>query len=182
MSRDVDGKYVNVNSEVIKTKIKACGITMDKLSTMVLGCDSSYVSKSLNAGRFHIDKLTKLCEFLNIDVDAIIIEVNVNREVVGTSESLAAPQLETMIVGLNTIYETQRKMCEFMEQMLTEIKCTNAKQNRLENALGQIVQNTLILKETTNKISDKNNEIKSQMNLISGRTKDIVNVFQKGGN
>lgn len=186
MSRVVSDKCVNINASKIRGKIDSCGITMGNLSTMVLNCEGSYVSKSLNVGRFNIDKLTKLCEFLNLNVDDVIVqtveEKKPEKPVEVKSDASISPQLETMIVGLNTIYETQRKMCELLEQVLTEIKCTNAKQNRLENALGQIVQNTIILKENTSKIVDTQNHLSSQANIVSGRTRDIVQAFQKVGN
>ena len=76
------------------------------------------------------------------------------------------------------MYENQKKMVELMEQMLVEIKALSVKQNRLENALGQIVQNSLIIKDTTDKLHDDNSNIRSTLNLISGRAKDISLMMQ----
>jgi hypothetical protein len=90
--------------------------------------------------------------------------------------------METLIVGVGTLYEEQKKTNDLIAQLLIEVKATNAKQNRLENALGQIVQNTIVAKDTASMMLKKETEIKDQMNLISGRTRDIVQAFQKVGN
>lgn len=182
--RYTDGKFVDIDVEVLNKAIDKSGLDKVKLSSMLLGKNTAYISQSLIRGTFAIAELKKLCEFLGISVDSCIKKSEPPLVVPEPSKNAddTSAKLETVIVGVGTLYEEQKKLTDLISQMLVELKALNAKQNRLENALGQIVQTSLVVKENTNKISDKQGEIKSQMNIISGRTKDIVNVFQKGGN
>lgn len=176
-----EGQYVSINAQMLSEAIKKSGVDQTKLSTMLLGKNNAYISQSITRGTFDKSELQKLCMFLNIDYDLVVVvpkmlkqETTVNPK----EDSLAIPQLETLICGTNFMYENQKKMLELMEQMLVEIKALSVKQNRLENALGQIVQNSLIIKDTTDKLHDDNSNIRSTLNLISGRAKDISLMMQ----
>ena len=185
MARPKDNELTYFDGAKVRNALEKMNVSLDKISILVLGRDSSYISKTTNRGRIQIEELKKLCEFCSINYDDVIVappEPTVTTQVVeNKSESLSIAPLETIIVGLNTMYETQHKMCEVLDQILVELRANNVKQNRLENALGQIVQSSLILKENTNKIVDTQNHLKSQANIVSGRTRDIVQVLNKFG-
>ena len=175
--------FVQFNGEAVKLAIKKMGLTMDKLSTMVLGLDQSYVSKACIQGRIREEHLKKLCDFMSLDYDSVIIkpeppkpEPKAEPQVTPTSVSL-----ETLVVGLNTVYEQHKETNGMLKELLVEIKALNVKQNRLENALGQIVSNSIAMKEHIVEMKEQNNYLKSQANITNGRLKDLVNVFPKKG-
>lgn len=175
--------YVKFNGELVRSTIKKMGLTMDKISTMVLGTDQSYTSKACNTGRINDVYLRKLCEFLSLNYDTVLIadvlKESATKSVASNNPEVAIPHLETLIVGMNTMYEIQKEYSATMKDLLVEIKALNAKQNRIENALGQLVQNSIITKENTNKICDSANSIRSQLNLANGRLKDLVDGVRK---
>ena len=176
-------KFVVPNGDKIWEGIKKSGIAQDKLSVMVLGKNNGFISQSILRGTFDAEQLQKLCSFLGLEYEECIIkDVPKKREepVVAEKKSTdATPHLETLIVGMNTMYEMQKEYTEAIKELLVEIKALNQKQNRIENALGQIVQNTIILKENTSKIADSTNAVRSQMNLANGRLKDLVDGSKK---
>ena len=176
-----EGQYVNINSQMLSEAIKKSGVDQTKLSTMLLGRNNSYISQSIVRGTFDKVELQKLCTFLNIEYDLVVHvpEMLKHEETVNPKENVPiVPQLETLICGTNLMYENQQKMLELMEQMLIEIKALSAKQNRLENALGQIVQNSIMIKDNANKSREESSAIKSALNLINGRVKDISYFLQ----
>lgn len=182
MARLKDDEYVKIDGKKVRDAIAKTGLSLDRISTVVLNRDQSYISKATNRNAIGIAELKKLCEFLALDYDSLVIQKEEPVTANQTKETnLSQASLETIIVGTNLMYENQKKMIEVMEQMLIEIKALNAKQNRLENALGQIVQNTVVLKENTTKSIEKANDLKSTVNIISGRVKDLTQTFQKVG-
>ena len=183
--RPKDNELTYFDGAKVRSALEKMNVSLEKVSTLVLGKEGSYISKTTNKGRIQIEDLKKLCEFCSIRYEDVIVappDPTVTTQVVeNKSDSLTVAPLETVIVGLNTMYENQNKMCAVLDQLLVELKALNVKQNRLENALGQAVTNMLIVKENTNKIVDAQNHLKSQSNIISGRARDLVQIFQKGG-
>ena len=179
----LDGKFVVPNADVIWSAIKKSGIPQDRLSVMVLGKNSAYISQALSRGTFERENLKKLCEFLGINYDDAVVKVSTKKEDVvvasNNNTEVTIPHLETLIVGMNTMYEMQKEYSATMKDLLVEIRALNTKQNRIENALGQLVQNSIITKENTNKICDSTNAIRSQLNLANGRLKDLVDGVKK---
>ena len=176
-----DGKFVVPNADVIWSAIKKSGIPQDRLSVMVLGKNSAYISQALSRGSFERENLKKLCEFLGINYDDAVVKVAPKEDVAVASNNteVTIPHLETLIVGMNTMYEMQKEYSATMKDLLVEIRALNTKQNRIENALGQLVQNSIITKENTNKICDSTNAVRSQLNLANGRLKDLVDGVKK---
>ena len=181
--RFASDKYVEIDQDKLNVAISKCNIAKDKLSTMVLNKNNSYIAQSIIRGTFDIEALKKLCSFLNVEYESVIKKSETPLVVPEVKSDDVSAKMETLIVGLNTLYEEQKsihednqKLAEIMTQMLQELKVLNAKQNRLENALGQIVSNVLIVKDNSNKVLDRETEIKSQINLVSGRVKDIIEI------
>lgn len=188
-----DRKFVVPNGEKIWEGIKRAGITQDKLSTMVLGKNASYISQSISRGSFDAENLRKLCEFLSISYDECVVSEIKRAEKVELSTGENAdivPYIQTLVAGLNTMYESQKEYAETMKQYVErvgvlikglsdEVKTINAKQNRLENALGQIVQNSLITKENTAKVSDSVSAVRSQLNIANNKLKELVDLEKK---
>ena len=183
MARLSADNYVRVDSEKIDNAINKTGMSKGKISAFVLKRDGSSISKALSRGSFDKNDLKVLCEFLDIDYNSVIVNstevptVKTNN----VKDTSLVPQLETLICGSNLMYENQKKMIEIMENMLVEIKALGTRQNRLENAMAQIVQNGAILKDNANKINDGISNARSTLNLISGRLKDISNDVQRKG-
>ena len=174
-------KFVQFKGEELRSAIDKMGLTMNKVSTMILGLDQSYVSKACKQGSMNDIYLRKLCEFFSLDYDSIIIKPEppkLGLEPVMPQNPTTAP-LETLIVGLNTVYEQHKETNEILKELLVEIKALNVKQNRLENALGQIVSNSIAMKEHIVEMKEQHNYLKSQANITNGRLKDLVNVFPK---
>lgn len=176
-------QFVEVDSAAINEALRRSGLDKAKLSTMLLNKHKAFISQSLGRGTFNIVELKRLCEFLGVEVDSVIKKSEpplVVPEKSAEADDLGA-KVETCIIGMGTLYEEQKKVTDLLSQMLVELKALNAKQNRLENALGQLVQNSIVTKENVGKVLDVQNHLKSQANIISGRTRDLVQVFQKGG-
>ena len=179
--RYTEGRYVEIDPELIEVSIKKSGLDKTKLSSMLLGKNTSYISQSLSRGSFDVIELKRLCEFLGISVDSCIKKSEsplVVPEQVDKVAELGA-KVETCITGIGTMYEEQKKITDLLSQMLVELRALNAKQNRLENALGQLVQNALIDKETQGKIYDNAKEMRSQVDLANGRLRDIIESLKK---
>jgi len=180
--RASDRKFVIPNGEKIIESIKKSGISQDKLSTMVLGKNSAYISQSISRGSFDAENLKRLCEFLGVEYETCIVsDVPKKAETVELSTGENAdvvPYIQTMVAGLNTMYNMQKEYIESMKsaikELTEEIKSLNAKQNRLENALGQIVQSSLITKENTGKAVDTMSAVRSQMNMANSKLKELV--------
>lgn len=175
--------YVTIDVEKLWKSIKACGISAGNLATMVLNRDKSYLTTVKTRGTMIEQDLIKLCAFLSIKVEDITIKPPVKEE----SEPIlknekttlnTAPQLELLILGLNQIYEAQKLQNEAINNMLIEIKATSTKINRLENALGQIVTNSIQIKENTGDSRDLLRDIKSTGAIISGRLRDLIGKFK----
>lgn len=142
------------------------------ISKMVLGSNESYISSCLGTGKFNIQNLELLCSFLGIPASDVVLSDKYS------NENIYDDKTDLLVVGLNRIYETIQKQSEVFDQLLIEIKALNVKQNRLENALGQIVINTLTDKELNAKIKDDQVDIISKLNVISGRLKDISKLLE----
>ena len=85
------------------------------------------------------------------------------------------PQLDTLILGLNQLYEMQKLQNEGVNNLLEQIKITNTKINRLENALGQIVNHSIAIKDPLTNQHNSIRDIKSSTATINGRVRDILN-------
>ena len=168
-------KVVKFNSEIMQRAIKDSGITMNKLSRLVINRDPTYVSKAMNEGKCNKDDLKKLCEFLDVKYDEVIMldESTATKPVVGNDANI-----DLLIAGLNRLCEIEKANGEKLDAVLTEIKATNTKTNRLENALGQVVGNVIEIKNTENANNGLLKDLKSTGAVISGRLRDMVGKFK----
>lgn len=166
---------VKFNSEIMQKAIKDSGVTMSKLSKLVINRDQTYVSKALTDGKCNKDDLRKLCEFLDVKYDDIIMldEATTVKPVIGNNANL-----DLLIAGLNRLCEIEKANGEKLDNILTEIKSTNTKTNRLENALGQVVGNVIEIKNTENANNGLLKDLKSTGAVISGRLRDMVGKFK----
>lgn len=166
---------VKFNSEIMQKAVKDSGVTMSKLSKLVINRDQTYVSKALTDGKCNKDDLKKLCEFLDVKYDDVIMldEATTTKPVIGNNANL-----DLLIAGLNRLCEIEKANGEKLDNILTEIKSTNAKTNRLENALGQVVGNVIEIKNTENANNGLLKDLKSTGAVISGRLRDMVGKFK----
>lgn len=177
---NIYGKTSYFDTTVVENAIKNCGITKQKLSTMVLGKDASYLSNAVNTGKINTELLKKLCEFLSLEFDKTVVVMEdkqtpqkEQKQPEVTVQNI--PQLDTLILGLNQLYEIQKLQNEGINNLLEQIKITNTKINRLENALGQIVNHSIAIKDTLTNQYNNIRDIKSSTATINGRVRDILN-------
>ena len=149
-----------------------------KISTFILGADQTYYSKSINSGTININQLDKLCAYYDLDKNDYIVTTEEPKPVTIDSTSNNG-QLDTIIVGLNVLYEAQKQNNELMSQMLEQLKIVNTRVNRLENAIGQIVSNSIQIKELGEEAYKETKEVKSSVAIINGRVRDILQIQNK---
>lgn len=173
--------YVPIKVDVLWSAIKGSGITAGNLATMVLNRDKSYLTTVKTRGTMVKEDLEKLCTFLSVNIDDVLIKEEkpvVKEPVKPASNQSANAQLDMLIVGLNKMYEAQRLQNETLNNLLIEVKAGNAKTNRLENALGQIIPNLIQIKTTVDNSRDLIRDIKSTGATISGRLRDLIGKFK----
>ena len=176
--RCISDKVTRFNAEVVSEAINKCGIPKNKLSSMVLGRDQSYISNALAQQKCNKEDLKKLCEFISIDYESVVIEdtpqpKEESKPTVGNNTNV-----DMLIVGLNKLCEIEAENGEKLDAILEQIKVTNTKTNRLENALGTAVSNIIEIKNTTNDNNSILKDLKSQGAVISGRLRDMVAKFK----
>lgn len=166
---------VKFNSDAIQKAIKDSSIPMNKLSKLVINRDPTYVSKAVADGKCNKEDLKKLCEFLDVKYDEVIMldEETTVKPKVGNDTNV-----DMLIVGLNKLCEIEAKNAEKLDLILTELKATNTKSNRIENALGQIVGNVIEIKNTENANNGLLKDLKSTGAVLSGRLRDLLGKFK----
>ena len=176
-------KTVYFDTTAITEALKKTGLTKGKISTMLLGRDQSYLSNATINGKINADDLKKLCDFLSLDYDKTVVVIEESKDAPKKESAIVdaknnSQQLDLLIVGINKMYETQKAQNELIGNLLVELKATNTKINRLENALGQIVSNAIEVKQNTQNELTAVKEIKSSCATISGRLRDMNSKFK----
>lgn len=165
---------VLIDSDKLLDAIKKSGITMTKLSTMVLGRGSTYISESLRDSRCSLADLKKLCDFLDLNCGEII--KSPETPAVADEQKAPAPtiNLDALILGINNLYQIEKDNAELMKQLVEQVRATNVKLGRFENLLGQMHASTLGIKENTKDIESLCRDTKSSVAGIAGRVRDIA--------
>ena len=175
----VSDKVTRFDSKAVETAIKKCGIPKGKLSTMVLGRDASYLSNATIQGKCNKEDLKKLCEFISLDYNAIVIVDEPKPQPAEKRQSVGNDaNIDLLIVGLKNLCEIEQANGAKLDAILTEIRGTNTKLNRIENAVGQAVSNVIEVKNTTNANNTILKDLKSTGAVISGRLRDMVAKFK----
>lgn len=182
---------VKINSEKLRKALEDFGIPITRLSSMVLNRCNSYISGCLKDQSMAKEDFESLCKFINVKAaDYVLTEPSpitkaVEKKVEKVSERTVEAidynnKIDTLIVGLNVLYEEQSNTNQLLTQLLQEIKVSNAKFDRMEkrvgsidNASGQILSKVIGLKEHGEEVDDALVKIKSALNTISGRAGDI---------
>lgn len=166
---------VMLNDVKLLTAIKKSGITMTKLSVMVLGRGNTYISEALRDKRCNKEDLMKLCSFLDLNYDDVVITEIPKIEVEKTPSEVI--NLDALILGVNQLYQIEKANNELMTQMLEQMKVTNAKLARMENITGQTHANVIQIKDSIKESISVQREEKSSVATMSGRLKDIHSYF-----
>lgn len=185
MARQYTRDGVNFNVEKLKEAIEASGIPATKLSSMVLNRGTAYISNTcdVKGGRMGREDLERLCKFLDISFDALVIkdEPKPVEKVDAPVDKAKAEQLDTLVVGLNVIFEEFQKLNALMDTLAREQKVTNTVLSRMEqrlgsidNSNGQILAKAIKSNDNEEEISEAVGKIKSGISIIQGRTKDIL--------
>lgn len=173
---------VIINSEKLLAAIKKSGVTMTKLSKLVLNRGETYISEALRNSRCTADDLKKLCDFLDLKYDDIIVPKEIATEDDKSTETKTPSQvvnLDALILGINNLYQIEKDNAETMKQLLEQVRATNIKLGRFENLFGQMHVSMLAIKENTKDIEGVNRETKSSVAGIAGRVRDLTQQFKK---
>lgn len=158
MEKPIAEKSTYFKTEALKKAIDDSHIPMIKISTMILGMEQTYVSKSLRDGKISKDKLKKLCDFFGLTYEDMIITPIPKKE--PEVKEIKAPSdvvnLDALILGINQLYQIEKSNNELLSQLLEQMKVSNAKVNRLENVIGQIHTNVIQIKEDEKSLSELN--------------------------
>ncbi len=177
-------RNVNINSELLREKIEKSGSSTTKLSSMLLDRGVNYINQCCFRGNMNETDLKKLCNFLDFNIEEIVIKEApkvVNDKKPEINDKLD-DKLDLLVVGLNTLYETQTTTNKLLESMLVEFKGISTKLERIEKRVnsvdssnGQIVAKTMQNLEQIEEISKNIRETKSSIAIIKGRVTDIYN-------
>lgn len=146
-----------------------------KIAEFIMGYDKTYWSYMRKEKRCNVKGLNKLCSYYNLQPD----DYKAVAESIKPAETPKAFNIDTVVIGLNQLYQIEKENNELMKQILEQIKVQNTKTNRLENALGQIVGNVVEIKDTTNGNNTLLRDLKSTGAVVSGRLRDIQQNQQK---
>lgn len=167
------------DNDKLSAAIKKSGITMNKLSKLVLNRGDTYVSEALKYGRCNSEDLKKLCDFLDLNYDDMIVKVPENPV---KEEVLPKPSevvnLDALILGVNQLYQIEKQNGELLGQLVEQVRATNVKLSRFENLIGQMHVSTLAIKETAKDVENVMRENKSSVAGIAGRVRDLSQKFK----
>ncbi len=175
----------------LKDELTKSGITLSKLSTVVLHKSKNYISVSLSNGYLFLSDLNTLCDFLDLKADEYIDKKKMQDEKDQEyknnidTEKAKNNSLETLIIGVNLLLEETEKTNSYLKQLAEEMHVQNTKIGRieskthtLENALGQLVGKTIQINENEEAGVSALRELKSSAAIINGRTKDILSILE----
>ena len=183
---------VKINSIKLKNALEDSPISVSKLSSMVLNRGTSYISGCIRDSSMGEEDLNTLCRFLNLKpADYILTEhtesnhltnKKTEKEQKNTSETIDYnSKLDTLIVGLNVMYEEQSKTNKLLQQLIEMMsnngnKIENIEQRikSIDNSSGQTLAKITEMKEYEEEIADSIIKLKSSVNTVSGRTNDIL--------
>lgn len=170
------------DSDKLLAAVKSSKITRAKLSTMVLNRGDTYISDAIRDSRCNSEDLKKLCDFLDLKYDDIIVPKETATEDDKPTEVKTPSQivnLDALILGINNLYQIEKDNAEIMKQLLEQVRATNVKLGRFESLLGQMHVSMLAIKENTKDIEGVNRETKSSVAGIAGRVRDLTQQFKK---
>ena len=167
----VTEKVTRFDAEAVKQAIAKSGIPSTKLSSMVLSRDASYLSNAITNAKCNKEDLKKLCEFINLDYNAIVItdEPKEATQTVGNNSNL-----DLLIVGLNKLVEIEKANSSKYDAILEQIRVTNTKLERIEKTINQISGNVVEVKTVTNANNNVLKDVKSQGAVTNGRLRDML--------
>lgn len=178
MARGTSGDVMNINFEKLEKDVRSIEgerFAGTKISEFIMGCDKTYWNYMKSTGRCNKKCLEKLCSYYNLKVD----EYTAVEKPVEAKPTSTGLNVDTLIVGVNQLYQIEKANNELMTQILEQLKISNTKVNRLENAIGQILANSIQIKESNDDILKENKEVKSSVAIINGRVRDILQIQNK---
>lgn len=164
----------------IKAAISKSSISQKVITKMVLNRDPSFLSNSYTRGTMNKEDLKKLCEFLSLDYDSVVVAQAETTPAKDKTTAIAHGQsIDTLIVGLNAIYEIEKENNKLLTDLLQELKVSNTKAGRFENIMGQVHSNILIMKESMSKdMIPYIRDTKTATATMSGRMKELLSKFK----
>lgn len=177
--KTASGEVVRIDFEKLENHIKeieGSRFAGTRIAEFIMGYDKTYWTAMKKDKKCNIKGLDKLCAYYNLNKNDYIVIEEVKAE--STPEKKEVLNIDTLIVGLNQIYEIEKQNSELMTEILEQLKIVNTKTNRLENALGQTVSNVIEIKNTTNNSNGLLKDLKSTGAVVSGRLRDMVAKFK----
>lgn len=174
---------VKFNKEKLEAALKKNGISKNKIAVVALDRNTSFIYDCIKYNcMMPEDDLKKLSEYLGVSYEKFIdmpepVEVTVKKE----PEMLSHSDSELLVVGMNCILEDQKAMVKILSDILTEIKASNQKINRLEeklnhieNASGASVSNLMQIKDNLKESKQQLDYIRSNSRTIDCRLRDYI--------
>lgn len=178
-------RNVKFDSKLLKEKIESNGIGPSKLSSLVLNRDPSYISQACLKESINVDDLKKLCKFFDLDYNSLVIEDEPKlapQKASSKKETDYGEKLDIMLVGVNTLYETNTTTNELLREFIKELRAISVKMDRIEkrvgsveNATGQLVAKSVSINENLEGVEKNIKDAKSSLAIINGRVTDIYN-------
>lgn len=184
--------FIRINSANIKALLKKKYVSQKSVSIFVLEQDPSTLSFQLKHGSMSEVKFNKLMDYFKVPLNER--EKYLDKEEESANESTSAQTvkndsnsdtLDLLVVGVNTLYETQSDTNKLLKELIEQVKVTNTKLERLEkrvgtieNATGQILSKTIMGNDKSDDILKNVQDMKSTVNVIKGRTTDITDIIK----
>ena len=175
---NVDGRKLDYDIK----KIEGKNFKGTRISTFILKRDFSYYSKVVRTGVCNVDDFKTLCAYYELKEDDYIIKKEEPKEITHNEETTKTPSqivnLDALIIGINNLYQIEKANNENIGELLRELKVTNTKINRLENVLGQLLTNSIPIKENSHKMVSALTDTRSTVATIQGRVKELLGKFK----
>lgn len=170
---NVDGRKLD---EAIR-KIEGKNYKGTKISTFILRKDFSYYSKVVRTGVCNKEVFNTLCNYYDLNEADYIITEPVVVETEKKSETEVPATNEALITLLTNLYKVERDNGNILIEMLEEMEKLNKKLDNIPEitaVVGQIEEHTQQTAECSVKSIATIGEIRSNVNILQGRVKDIA--------
>ena len=171
----VDGRKLDAKIREIEGK----NYKGTRISTFILRRDFSYYSKVVRTGVCNREDFATLCSYYELNQDDYILPetVEVTHTSEAKSEETATPNNDALVAILTNIYQTNKENSSIMIEMLEEMEKINKKLDSLSEVaavVSQMEEYSHQTAECTAKQTATIGEIRSNVNILQGRVKELV--------
>lgn len=177
--RVATGTIVNIDADKLETHIRAIEgdrFAGTRIAEFIMGYDKTYWTSMKRDKKCNVKALEKLCAYYNLNKEDYLVTEKPEEPKAVESKPV---DIELLIAGLNKLYEVEKANGEKMDAIIEQLRISNTKSNRLENAVGQIVGNVIEIKNTENQNNGLIKDIKSSLAIVCGRLRDLLSKFKE---